>query len=284
VTLWPRMPQVRGSGTRQQLRAALGRAQGRLGSESRLVALSAGLILAAFLLLGLAAPLALALPGWAGALVAGLPLVVLGLGIAGAVLALLRLMRAGAAGEGALEAPLAEASLAEGLPRPIGVEALAVARSELIDAGLLPVSAGAVEAMLAGRVAGLVVVAWQDKAGSHAVIRLAQPMPHTVLIAPGGAPWPGPLPAGAALTPVPLPDGIRALAWSSDRAFAAARLATLAPVLSMAAGGSALPFLALATNRLCLSWPGGTLGSASLIASDLAAALAAGAQPASDPI
>lgn len=259
------------------MQAAFARARGRLGRESALLGVSAGLMLGGLLLLGLAAPAALLLPDRAASLMVVLPGLAILAGIAAACLALARLLRrAGAAAAADLDpAGPDTAAAASGLPRPIGAQAPAVAWSHLVECGMVTDRPLTALSVLSGRVCGLVLVVLETGEGAHAVIRLPQPSPMVLLVAPGGAPWPHRLPPGPALTPVALPRAARGLAWASNRDTAAALLARLAPVLDAAAGGGALPFLAVREDHACLSWPGGTPGAAALIGADLARLLAA---------
>lgn len=268
--------------TRDNLARAAGRARSVAGSETRLVAWAAGAMLAALILLAVLAPLALQLPGWAAGLVGWLPSLGLLAGLWLAGLAVVRMVRAGrgdvlaAAGDGSGPAPAAGA---DGALRPLGPEALQVALGELAEAGLVAPGAtleqaGIAAGWLAGRAAGLATVCWQGAGQAAAVIRLRDPVAATVLLAPDGRPWPFALPRDGALTPIEPPAGVRALAWSTDRAAGMAQIGRLGPMLGPAAQGAAVPFIALRGRALCLAWPGGTLEGAAMLSVVAAACLA----------
>jgi hypothetical protein len=268
--------------SRDNLTRAAGRARTVAGGETRLVAWAAGLLLAAMILLAAVAPLVLIMPDWAGAFVSWLPALGFLGGVGLAILAIVRMVKAGR-GDG-----LAAAATGTGIGpdpvlgtgfRPLGQEALQVALGELAEAGLVAPGAsldqaGISASWLAGRAGGLATVCWQGSDQAAAVIRLSGPVPATVLLAPDGRPWPFALPHDGALTPIEPSADVRALAWSTDRDAGMDLIRQLAPMLSLAAQGAAVPFLALRGQALCLAWPGGNLEGAAMLAARAAACLA----------
>lgn len=249
----------------QNLRDGFDAAKARTGSEGVLVALSAGGLVLAFLLLAVLAPLALNAPGFvsygAGVLVLLLVLAATG---AGAV-ALWRLMAQGAReGGGVLVQPTSI----------VNESAIQAALSDAEDAGLRALGPREVQDAMTGRVQGFAMAALQSGAHVFLVIRLKEAVPLSLIFAPKAAPWPFALPADGTLTPVPAPGGVEGLAWATDRDPALTWTARLGPALAMSAAGGEAPFLSLRAKALVLRWDRGDVGTAALIGRELCLALA----------
>lgn len=249
----------------QNLRDGFDAAKARTGSEGVLVALSAGGLVLAFLLLALLAPLALNAPGFisygVGAFVLLLVLAATG---AGAV-ALWRLMAQGA--RDGVTTQIQAASI-------VNESAIQAALSDAEDAGLRAISAREVQDAMTGRVQGFALAAVQSGAHVFLVIRLKQKMPFSLIFAPKAAPWPFALPADGVLTPVPTPGGVDGLAWATDRDLALVWTTRLGPALAMSAAGGEAPFLSLRAKALVLRWDSGDVGTAALIGRELCLAIA----------
>ncbi len=248
----------------QNLRDGFDAAKTRTGSEGVLVALSAGGLILAFLLLALLAPLALNAPGFvsygAGALVLLLVLAATG---AGAV-ALWRLMAEGArSGGGAL-------IQANGT---INDSAIQAALSDAEDAGLRALGTREVQDAMTGRVHGFALAAVQSGAHVFLVIRLKQVIPFSLIFAPKAAPWPFALPSDGKLTPMPTPGGVDGLSWATERDPALLWCTRLGPALAMSAAGGEAPFLSLRAKALVLRWDNGDVGTAALIGRELCLAI-----------
>jgi hypothetical protein len=248
----------------QNLRNGFDAAKVRTGHEGGLIALSAGGLILAFLLLALLAPLALNAPGFvsygAGALVLFLVLASTG---AGAV-ALWRLMAAGArTGGGALVQ----------VSGAVNDTAIQAALSDAEDAGLRALGPRDAQDAMTGRVEGLAMAAVQSGAQVFLVIRLKQAAPFSLIFAPKAAPWPFAFPADGTLTPVPTPGGVDGLAWATNRDPALLWSARLGPALAMSAAGGEAPFLSLRSKALVLRWDRGDVGTAALIGRELCLAL-----------
>lgn len=250
----------------QNLRDGFDAAKARTGSEGVLVALSAGGLLLAFLLLALLAPVALYAPDFlsygAGALVL---ILVLAATSAGAV-ALWRLMA-----EGTRSGKDATSALAGGIVNEAAVQA---ALSDAEDAGLRAISQREVHDAITGRVQGFALAAVQSGAHVFLVIRLKQALPFSIIVAPKAAPWPYALPADGNLTPIPTPGGVDGLSWATDRDIALPWCARLGPALAMSAAGGEAPFVSLRAKALVLRWGQGDVGTAALIGRELCLALA----------
>lgn len=249
----------------QNLRDGFDAAKARTGHEGGLIALSAGGLILAFLLLALLAPLALNAPGFVsyGAGVLVLVLVLASTG-AGAV-ALWRLMAAGAReGGGALVQ-------ATGIVNDSAIQA---ALSDAEDAGLRALVPRDAQDAMTGRVQGLAMAAVQSGPQVFLVIRLKQAAPISLIFAPKAAPWPFALPSDGTLTPVPTPGGVDGLAWATDRDPALVWSGRLGPALAMSAAGGEAPFLSLRAKALVLRWNHGDVGTAALIGRELCLAIA----------
>lgn len=248
----------------QNLRDGFDAAKSRTGSEGVLVALSAGGLILAFVLLALLAPLAMNAPGFVsygvGALVLLLVLAATG---AGAV-ALWRLMASGRTEGGALVK-------ATGIINDAAVQA---ALSDAEDAGLRALGSRDAQDAMTGRIQGLALAAVQSGAHVFLVIRLKKVVPISLIFAPKAAPWPFALPADGALTPVPAPGGVDGLSWATDRDAALPWSTRLGPALAMSAAGGEAPFLSLRAKALVLRWEKGDVGTAALIGRELCLALA----------
>lgn len=249
----------------QNLRDGFDAAKARTGHEGGLIALSAGGLLLAFLLLALLAPLALNAPGFvsygAGAFVLLLVLASTGAG----AIALWRLMAAGAReGGGARVQTMA-------IVNDVAIQA---ALSDAEDAGLRALVPRDVQDAMTGRVQGLAMAAVQSGAQVFLIIRLKQAAPLSLIFAPKAAPWPFALPSDGTLTPVPAPGGVDGLAWATDRDPALIWSARLGPALAMSAAGGEAPFLSLRAKALVLRWDRGDVGTAALIGRELCLAIA----------
>jgi hypothetical protein len=259
-----------------KVRDALGRAQSRAGSEGRLIGLSAGLLALSFVLLAVTAPLGLIVPGMVGAV---LPLLPLGVMLAGTAAGLVALVRIARTGQGAGERLDSNPHASSGHGPTVPLDAVLAALGEAEDTGLKPDRARDFGDVFAGRLAGIPVVIAAQGGATFAVFKVptarASGLVSRLLITPAGRPWPGPLPEGEDLTPLTPQAGLAVQAWGplSARDRGQTQLDKLAPALLIAAGASALPHLAIINRTLVLRWTGGDIAGAALIAGEVAKAL-----------
>jgi hypothetical protein len=257
----PFNPQASARAAAQKVRDAFSAAKGRTGHEGRLVAFSAGGLLLAFVLLAVLAPLQIRAPGLVSSLVGFVlfALVVVATGIG--IVALWRMIKAGAMeGEAAAQTNTSIFS-------QTAVEA---ALSDAEDAGLRAVVPRVVQDAMTGRVAGRPVAVMRAEGVTFGVIRLKNAIKASLLLAPGHAPWPFAFPTDGVLSPIPVPSGIDALAWSTEREDGMALASKLGPALAMSAAGGDLPFVSVRGRALVMMWRSGDVGTACVIMGEVA--------------
>jgi hypothetical protein len=249
-------PKARAKAGAQKLRDAWAAARTRTGSEGRLVALSAGGLFLAFVLLAALAPILIKAPAWLSSLIGFvlLALVLVATFIGG--FALWRLIKAGAR-EGQTATPTTGPIFSQ--------SAVEAALSDAEDAGLRAVSPRVVQDAMTGRLAGRPIAVIGADGVTYGIARLKQAVPASLLLAPGHAPWPHAFPNDGALTPIPVTYGIDALAWSTQREDGMALCAKLGPALAMSAAGGQVPFVSVRGRALVMMWRGGDIGTASVI-------------------
>ena len=249
----------------QQVRSAFNAAKNRTGGEGRLVALSAGGMVLAFVLLAIVAPLLMTAPARVASVI-GFCLLALVIGATGiGVLALWRMIKAGAMDTAA------DAAHSRSIFSQTAVES---ALSDAEDAGLRGAAPRVVHEAMTGRVHGRPVAVMRDEGVTYAVIRLKDAVPASLLMAPGSAPWPLAFPNDGPLTPLPAPAGIAALAWTTDRAAGLALCTQLAHALGMSAAGGDVPYLSVRGRAVVLMWRRADVGTACVIAHEVAKAMA----------
>jgi hypothetical protein len=250
-------------GAATKVRAALAAARTRTGNEGHLVALSAGGLLLAFVLLAALAPLAMGAPDivstLTGFVIFGLVVVATGLGI----LALWRMIKAGA---------MEGASPAQGTTSVFSQSAIDAALSDAHEAGLRAFSTPTLQDAITGRLCGRPIAICTADGATFAVLRLREAAPATLLLTPNQQPWPYAFPADGPLTPVQAPQGVDALAWSTKFEVGQALIAKLAPALTMSQTGGAVPFVSVRGRALVLMWPQGEVTTAGLILGEVAKA------------
>jgi hypothetical protein len=244
-----------------RVRAAFAAAQARTGNEGQLVALSAGGLLAAFVLLAIVAPFVMRAPGFVSILIGvvlfGLVVVATGIGI----VALWRMIKAGAMEGSAV-------TKAEGAI--FSQSAVEAALSDAEDAGLRAVSPRDVSEAMTGRIHGKAIAVMVSDGATFGVMRLAQAAGARLLMTPGEEPWPFTIPTDGALVPISAPKGVVALAWTTQREAGLTMMERLAPALVMSQAGSAVPFVSVRGRALVLMWPNGDVGTASVIMGEVA--------------
>jgi hypothetical protein len=258
-------PQASARAAAQRVRDAFSAAKGRTGGEGRLVAMSAGGLLLAFVLLAVLAPMLMKAPAFVSSLIGfvlfALVFVATGIG----VVALWRMIKAGAK-EG-------EASKAG--PSPIFSQtAIESALSDAEDAGLRAVSPRNVEEAMTGRMQGRPMAVMRADGVTYGVIRLKEAVAASLLIAPGTEPWPFAFPNDGALTPIPAPANVDAMAWTTDRSKGLALSTQLAPAMAMSAAGGEVPYLSVRGRALVMMWRKADVGTACVIAHEIAKAFA----------
>jgi hypothetical protein len=258
-------PQASARAAAQKLREAMAAARGRTGNEGRLVTLSAGGLLLAFVLLAVLAPLLMRAPGWLSSFIGFVLFALLVVATGIGVVALWRMIKAGA-----MEGEAATQSVSTIFSH----SAVEAALSDAEDAGLRAVSPRVAHDALTGRVAGRPMALIQADGVTYGVIRLKEATPVSLLLAPGHAPWPYAFPTDGALTPIPVPSGIDALAWSTQRDAGIALCATMGPALAMSAAGGSLPFVSVRGRAVVMMWRGGDVGTAGVIMGEVAKAFA----------
>lgn len=250
-------------GTATKVRAALAAARKRTGNEGHLVALSAGGLLLAFVLLAALAPLAMGAPDFVstltGFVIFGLVVVATGLGI----LALWRMIKAGA---------MEGTSPAQGGNVIYSQSAIDAALSDAQDAGLRAFSTPRLQDAITGRLCGRPIAICTSDGATFAVLRLREVEPATLLLTPSQEPWPYAFPADGALTPIQAPQGVNALAWSTQHEAGQALMTKLAAALTISQTGGAVPFVSVRGRALVMMWPTGDVATAGLIAGEVAKA------------
>jgi hypothetical protein len=256
-------PQASARAAADKVRDAINAARTRTGNEGRLVAMSAGGMLLAFVLLAVLAPLLIRAPGLVSGLTGFLlfALVVVATGIG--IVALWRMIKAGA-----MDGQAASGSQASIFSQ----SAVEVALSDAEDAGLRAVLVREVQDAMTGRVAGRPIAVMRADGATYGVIRLKEAVAASLLLAPGHAPWPHAFPADGALTPIPVGGGIDALAWSTAREAGIALCSKLGPALAMSSAGGEVPFVSVRGRALVMMWRSGDVGMASVIMGEAAKA------------
>lgn len=273
------------------VRAALDRAQLRAGSEGRLIGLSAGLLALSFILLAVTAPLGLAVPGMVGALLPLLPLAVMLAGTVAGLMALVRIARSGQdVGRGLEGTGVASDGQGPGGRGPtVPLAAVMAALGEAEDVGLKPERARDFGDVFSGRLNGIPVVIAEADGATFAVFKVpvarSGGLVSRLLVTPSGRPWPGPLPPGEELTPLTPTSGLSVQAWGplAARDRGQGQLERLSLALRLAAGGGALPHLAIAGRTIVLRWSGRDVCGAALIAGEVIKALPDAPQTTSVP-
>jgi hypothetical protein len=260
-----RNPQASARAAAQKVRDAFRAAKTRTGGEGRLVVISAGGLFLAFVLLAIMAPVLMNAPEIVSSII-GFVLFVLVLVSTGVgAVALWRMIKAGAVEARANKTP------ASSIYSQSGVEA---ALSDAEDAGLRAVSPRIVQDAMTGRVGGRPIAVMEADGVTYGAIRLKEAVAASLLLAPGNAPWPFAFPNDGALTPIPAPRGVQALAWSTQRDAGLALAARLGPALSMSAAGGEVPYLSVRGRALVMMWRRGDVGTAAVIAREVAKAFA----------
>jgi hypothetical protein len=256
-------PQASPRAAAQKVRDAFDAAKTRTGGEGRLVAMSAGGLFLAFVLLAVLAPILMNAPAIVSSIVGFIlfALVIVATGI-GAV-ALWRMIKAGA-----MEANSASTQT----PSIYSQSAIEAALSDAEDAGLRAVSPRVVQDAMTGRIHGRPLVVLLADGLTYAVIRLNEPVTASLLLAPGNAPWPFAFPKDGALTPIAVPRDVDALAWTTQREAGMALVAQLGPALVMSAAGGEVPYLSVRGRALVMMWRRGDVGTGAVIAGEIAKA------------
>jgi hypothetical protein len=258
-------PQDAARAAANKVRDAINAAKNRTGGAGLLVAMSAGGLFLAFVLLAALAPLLMKAPAIVSSIVGFVlfALVFVSTGIG--VVALWRMIRAGAM----------EGDAATNQQTSIfSQQAVEAALSDAEDAGLRAVSARIVQDALTGRVHTRPMAVMRADGVTFGVVRLKAAVSASLLLAPGHAPWPFAFPKDGELTPVPAPRGVDGLAWSTDREAGIAMAAKLAPALAMSAAGGEVPFVSVRGRAIVLMWKRGDVGTASVIMAEIAKAFA----------
>jgi hypothetical protein len=256
-------PQASARAAAQKVRDAFDAAKTRTGGEGRLVAMSAGGLFLAFVLLAVLAPILMNAPAIISNIIGFVlfALVIVATGI-GAV-ALWRMIRAGA-----MEASSASAQT----PSIYSQSAIEAALSDAEDAGLRAISPRVIQDAMTGRIHGRPLAVLLADGLTYAVIRLKEPVAASLLLAPGNEPWPFAFPKDGALTPIGVPRGVDALAWTTQREAGMALIAQLAPALAMSAAGGEVPYLSVRGRALVMMWRRGDVGTGAVIAGEVAKA------------
>lgn len=254
-------PQDAARAAASKMRDAFNAAKSRTGGEGRLVAMSAGGLFLAFLLLAVLAPFLMRAPPIVGSIIGFLllALVLVATGIGG--IALWRMIKAGAMDADAAAAQ--QGSL-------FSQTAIEAALSDAEDAGLRAVSKRVAQDAMTGRVHTRPIAVVSSDGVTYGVLRLKQAATASLLLAPGQAPWPFAFPNDGVLTPIPAPGGIDALAWSTDREAGLALAKKLGPALAMSAAGGEVPFVSIRGRALVLMWRAGDVGTATVITTEVA--------------
>ncbi len=258
-------PQASARAVAQKVRDAFNAAKSRTGGEGRLVALSAGGLLLAFVLLAALAPILMKAPPIVASLI-GFVLFVLVVAATGlGVVALWRMIKAGA-----MDGETAKAQSTTIFSQ----NAVEAALSDAEDAGLRASGPRIAEQAMTGRLHGRPIAVVSAEASTFAVVRLKVPAPASLLLAPGQAAWPFAFPNDGALLPIQAPEGVTALAWTNQRSEGAAMLRSLAPALQMSAAGGEVPFVSVRGRALVMMWRKADVATACVIAAEAAKIIA----------
>ncbi|KAF0185468.1 MAG: hypothetical protein FD163_1283 [Hyphomonadaceae bacterium] len=249
--------------TIQNIKAAFGRAKARIGGFSGGIGFAASLLLLSFILLAVLAPIAVKMPRIVQIILGFIPILALLGGVFVAVSLLIKISKN--------EKATVNSAQFSGT---IAKTAIDIALGEAEDAGLKAVGAREFGDCFSGRAYDLPIVAVICENSTYAVIRLkAQDYP-LIMLAPFNEPWPQKLPSSKSLTPLTPPSGIAAQAWGRDelssRQVAQTMLEAYGPALKMSAIGGEVPFLYQFEKTLVLAWRNCDIGSAALIAHEIA--------------
>jgi hypothetical protein len=253
-------PRANAKAAAARVRDAFEAAKSRTGGEGRLVAICAGGMFLAFVLLAVLAPFLMRAPALVSSIF-GFVLfaMVFGFTIVGSV-ALWRIVRVGASDA------QAEVNQRGSIYSQFAIDA---ALSDAEDGGLKQIGSRNVLDAMTGRVGGRAIAVMRTNEATIAVIRLKEPAPAILIMAPGDQPWPFPLPKDDKLTPIPPPKRLDMTAWSSDREAGMTLAVRLGPALQMSAAGGEIPFVSIRDRALVLMWRGGDVGTASVIAGEV---------------
>jgi hypothetical protein len=258
-------PQANGRAAARKLRDAFSAAKSRTGGEGRLVAISAGGLLLAFVLLAALAPILMKAPAFLSSLIGFVLFALVFVATSIGVVALWRMIKAGA-----MEGDAAKAG-----PIPIFSQAaVESALSDAEDAGLRAVTPRVVQEAMTGRVQGFPIAVIAADGVIFAVIRLKEAVGASLLIAPNGAPWPFAFPNDGVLTPIVAPTHVEALVWTTRREAGLDLSARLASALVMSSAGGEVPYVSVRGRALVMMWRKADVGSACVIAHEVAKALA----------
>jgi hypothetical protein len=254
-------PRVGAKRAAQQVRDAINAAKGRTGGEGRLVAISAGGFLLAFVLLAALAPILITSPPFLSSVIGFilLALVIGATGIGG--VALWRMIKAGAMEGTAATSPTSTI---------YSQSAVEAALSDAEDAGLRAVAPRIIEDAMTGRVSGRPISVVRADGVTYGVVRLKEAIAGALLVAPGSSPWPFAFPNDGALTPISAPGGVKGLAWTTARETGLAVGVSLGPALAMSEAGGEVPYLSVRGRALVMMWRKGDVGTACLIVGEVA--------------
>jgi hypothetical protein len=248
---------ARAQASADRVRAALAAAKSRTGGEGRLVALSAGGMGLAFVLLAALAPVLMQAPSAVANAMGMVLLVLVFLSTMIGAVAIWRIVRAGIKDEQTSQTAM-----------PYSQSVIEAALSDAEDAGLKQIGARLVDDAITGRQSGHVVAVMRLGERAIAVVRLKQNVPATLLVSPGEMPWPFAFPREKNLTPIAPPAALNAQAWTGDRDKGSGVLARLAPALLMSAAAGEVPFVSARGKALVFLWQRGDVGTGSVIAAE----------------
>lgn len=253
--------------TINNIKAAFGRARSKIGGFSGGIGFAASLILLSFVLLAIIAPIAVRLPRFFQIFLGYIPILALLGGVFVAVSLLLQISKSE-------KTTVNEAQFSG----TIAKTAIDVALSEAEEAGLKAAATKEYQDCLSGRASGLPFVAVNCSDKTYAVVRLKSANNPFIMLAPFSEKWPQKLPTNKTLTPLTPPVGIAAQAWSLDdlamRQHAQSMLESYGAALKMSAIGGEVPYLYQFERTLVLAWRNCDIGSAALIANEIAKILA----------
>jgi hypothetical protein len=226
-----------------------------------MIGLAAGLVLVAFIVLALAAPLALVAPDFVSWLAGGLVLAILLAGVGAGGVAVARMARTNDSGGQSSTGPNLNSAVAAVL-------------GEAEDAGLKAFTAREADEAFTGMVAGRPCAVVRQGAQSWAVARAANAFGCSVVLTPTGTAWPHALPQDGLLSPCEPPVGLNAQAWATHRDKGQVLLHALAPALGLAVAGGEMPLVCARGRSVVLAFSRADAAAALLIASEVARALA----------
>ena len=258
-------PRASARAATQRVRDAINAAKSRTGGEGRLVALTAGGLLLAFVLLAALAPILMKAPAIISSIIGFVLFALVFASTVTGAIAVWRIVKAGAMDTNS------QSKSGNAIFNQATVES---ALSDAEDAGLRSLGPRIVTEALTGRVHGRPVAVMRVDGLTFAVIHLKDVTPATVLISPGHAPWPFALPNDGELTPLAAPGDVDAVAWTTDRMAGLTLGIKLAPALAMSAAGGEVPFVSVRGRALIMMWRKADVGTACVIAHETAKAFA----------